>query len=63
MSLAANAGSKAVDIAEAATASTTAYTVSLAAGAYYELPVPSWTGAVSAISTSGSQTINITERQ
>lgn len=48
-------------IAFAATSSTTAYTVQLVAGAYYELPARGYTGAISGIWSAANGNARITE--
>jgi hypothetical protein len=44
-----------------ATASTTSYTVQMAAGAYYEFPRPTYSGAVEGIWASATGSARVTE--
>jgi hypothetical protein len=43
------------------TASSSSFTVKMPANAFYELPVPLYTGAIEAIAVSGTRTVRITE--
>lgn len=56
-----NEGNKAVLLALAGTASTSAYTVNLPVGAFYESELNDYTGAVSAVTASGTSTVKVTE--
>ena len=52
---------KVVFVAYAATASTTAFTIKIANGVFYESPLNDYTGVISAVTQSGSGTARVTE--
>jgi hypothetical protein len=56
-----NDGSNVVYIAFAATATSTAFSVRIAANGFYETPLNGYTGIVTAIRTSGSGAVRVTE--
>lgn len=56
-----NTSGKTIFIAFAATASTTAYSVSLGNGAQYESPLGDYTGIITAVTQSSSGSVRVTE--
>ncbi len=56
-----NEGAAIVYLAFAATATTTAYTVQIVSGAYFELPALITTSVISAITAAGTATLRVTE--